>query len=35
MNLKGLITLFDKMLLFTMLWLTALEILGFEVDEFC
>ena len=35
MHLKGLIMHFQKMVLFIMLWLTVLEILVFEVEEFC
>ena len=35
MQLKGLITHFQKMVLFIMLWLTFSEILEFEVEEFC
>ena len=34
MYLKGLVTGFQKMV-FIMLWLTVLEILVFEVKEFC
>ena len=34
-HLKGLVTHFQKMVLFIMLWLTVLEILVFEVEEFC
>ena len=33
MHLKGLVTHFQKMVLFIMLWLTVLEVLGFEVEE--
>ena len=35
MHLKGLITHFQKIVLFIMLWFTVSEILGFEVDKFC
>ena len=35
MHLKALIMHFQKMVLFIMLWLTVLEILVFEVEEFC
>ena len=34
MQLKGPNTHFQKMVLFIMLWLTILEILVFEVEEF-
>ena len=33
MHLKGLVRHFQKMLLFTMLWLNALKILVFEIKE--
>ena len=35
MHLKGLVTHFQKMVLFVVLWLTIFEILVFEVEEFC
>ena len=35
MHLKGLVTHFQKRVLFIMPWLSVLEILGFEVEEFC
>ena len=35
MHLKDLVTHFQKMLLFTMQWLNILEILVFEIEEFC
>ena len=37
MHLKGLITHFQKMVLFMfiMLWLNVLEILVFEIEELC
>ena len=35
MHLKGLVTRFQKMLLFTMLWLNVLKILVFEIEELC
>ena len=35
MHLKGLVTHFQKMVLFIMLWRTVSEILGFEVEGFC
>ena len=35
MHLKSLVTHFQKMVLFIMLWLTVLEILVFEIEEFC
>ena len=35
MYLKGLVTGFQKMVLFIMLWHTVSEILVFEVKEFC
>ena len=34
MHLKGLVTHFQKMVLFIVLWLTILEILVFEIEEF-
>ena len=34
-HLKGLVTHFQKMVLFIVLWLTILEILVFEIEEFC
>ena len=34
-HLKGLVTHFQKMVLFFMLWLTVSEILVFEVEEYC
>ena len=33
--MKGLVTCFEKLVLFIMLWFTVSEILGFEVEEFC
>ena len=35
MHLEDLVTHFQKMLLFTMQWLNILEILVFEIEEFC
>ena len=35
MHLKGLVTHFQKMLLFTILWFDAFKILVFEIEEFC
>ena len=35
MRLKGLVTYFQKMVLFIMLRLTVSEILKFKVEEFC
>ena len=35
MHLEGLVTHFQKMILFIMLWLTVLGILVFENEEFC
>ena len=35
MYLEGLVTQFEKMVLFIMLWLTILELLVFEIEEFC
>ena len=35
MHLKGLVTHFQKMSLFTMLWLNVLKILVFEIEELC
>ena len=35
MYLEGLVTHFEKMVLFIMLWLTSLELLVFEIEEFC
>ena len=32
-HLKGLVTYFQKIVLFIMLWVTVPEILGFEVEE--
>ena len=32
---KGLVTHFQKKVLFIMLWHTVSEILGFEAEEFC
>ena len=34
-HLEGLVTHFQKMVLFIMLWITVLEILAFEIEEFC
>ena len=34
MYLEGLITHFQKMVLFNVLWLTVLEILVFKIEEF-
>ena len=34
-HLKSLVMQFHKMVLFIMLWRTALKILGFGVEEFC
>ena len=34
MHLEGLVTHFQKMVLFIMLWFAALEILVFEIEEF-
>ena len=35
MHLKGLVTWFQRMLLFLMLWLNVLKILVFEIEELC
>ena len=35
MHLKRIVMLFQKMLLFTMLWLHVLKILVFEIEELC
>ena len=35
MHQKDLVTHFQRMVLFIMLWLTASKILGFEVEKFC
>ena len=35
MHLEDLVTHFQKMLLFTTQWLNVLEILVFEIEEFC
>ena len=34
-HLKGLVTNFQKMVLFIILWFTVSEILGFKVEKFC
>ena len=35
MDLEGLVKNVQKMVLLIMLWLTVLEILVFEIEEFC
>ena len=35
MYLKGLAMYFQKMVLFTMLWLTVSVVLGYEIQELC